>query len=597
MFKKLLYVTQLQTAKLLGVTALITMGGFLDIIGISLVAPFSAVVFSPDLNLELPIIGDLSQYELLKDRDSRISVLGWGLFGVFITKAALAYLTQWSVYRFIYRVQADLRERLIQYFLNLPYEYHLTHESSSAIQSVIVRSERICTGALLGGLKLFADLIVIAALVAIGLSQEPQLLLVAAFIATLVVLVYQRFIRTTVRSAGLESNRLSELMTQTARNSITGFREIKLFGKESTFRLLMRDHSMRFARSMSNLAAASLFTRQMAETLFISGFVALVLVSQARGVDFDTLIPLLSVVAAAGIRIVPAISTISQSLTLLKFSRDSVEDIYTLIHGSEGSQNTIHNSPDSQQSTQTQFEGLSLENVNYQYPGSAELALSDINIEIKPGMTIGIVGVSGSGKSTLLNILLGFLKPTSGSIRHNAHDIHDDLENWHSLLAYVPQSTFVTEGSIESNLSLEIEESSIDYKRLKSSLQQACLADFIDTLPDGLKTSLGDSGQRLSGGQLQRLALARALYNNREILVFDEATSALDPETESQVLNTWSELNRDKTLIMVAHRRETLRDCDVIYEIDNGELYHRGNFDELIRYESLNVRSESPNAI
>ena len=141
---------------------------------------------------------------------------------------------------------------------------------------------------------------------------------------------------------------------------------------------------------------------------------------------------------------------------------------------------------------------------------------------------------------------------------------------------YVPQSTFVTEGSIESNLSLEVGQSSIDYERLESALKQACLADFIQTLPEGLETSLGDSGQRLSGGQLQRLALARALYNSRQILVFDEATSALDPETESQVLNTWSELNRDKTLIMVAHRRETLRDCDVIYEIDNGELVHRG---------------------
>ena len=193
----------------------------------------------------------------------------------------------------------------------------MTHESSAAIQSVIVRSERICTGALLGSLKLFSDLVVIGALILIGLSQEPQLLMVAGCIGGLVVLVYQRVVRGMVRSAGLESNRLSELMTQTARNSISGYREIKLFQKENTFRSLMKYHSMKFAKSMSNLAAASLFTRQMAETLFISGFVALVLVSQARNVEFDTLIPLLSVVAAAGIGIVPAISTISQSLTLL----------------------------------------------------------------------------------------------------------------------------------------------------------------------------------------------------------------------------------------------------------------------------------------
>ena len=258
--------------------------------------------------------------------------------------------------------------------------------------------------------------------------------MVAGCIGGLVVLVYQRVVRSMVRSAGLESNRLSELMTQTARNSISGYREIKLFRKEDTFRSLMKYHSMKFAKSMSNLAAASLFTRQMAETLFISGFVALVLVSQARGVDFDTLIPLLSVVAAAGIRIVPAISTVSQSLTLLKFSRDSVEDIYDLIVGSEVPQGKASDTPNAQANQALEFTGLELSGVSYHYPGTKELAVKNINLSVRPGMTIGIVGASGSGKSTLLNIILGFLKPTSGSIRHENVEIHDELSRWHSLL-------------------------------------------------------------------------------------------------------------------------------------------------------------------
>ena len=243
--------------------------------------------------------------------------------------------------------------------------------------------------------------------------------------------------------------------------------------------------------------------------------------------------------AAAGIRIVPAISTVSQSLTLLKFSRDSVEDIYDLIVGSEVPQGKASDTPNAQANQALEF-GLELSGVSYHYPGTKELAVKNINLSVRPGMTIGIVGASGSGKSTLLNIILGFLKPTSGSIRHENVEIHDELSRWHSLLAYVPQSTFVTEGSIESNLSLEVGQSSIDYERLESALKQACLADFIQTLPEGLETSLetlvsGSQEVSYSDWPLQELSIIAV-----RSLSLTKRQALSDPETESQVLNTWS---------------------------------------------------------
>jgi len=580
MLKKLLYVTQLDNRGLAWLAFLMCVGSFLEVLGIGLVAPFSAIVFAPELEMTIPGLGNLDEINWLRDRDTRISVLGWSLLFLFLVKSSLAFITQWTLHNYIYSILAKLRSRLILHYLSQPYEYHLTHDNAEAVQSVIIRAERICVYALRSGLRCFADLSVISALLLIGMLTEPIFLLSAATIGACVVLAYQRIVRVVVQKSGHESNLLYESMSQIAHNSVDGYREIRLFQKEAVFTSLMLSKARLFASAMSRLAAASIFPRQMAEMTFIAGFVSLVLISQGQDTDFDKLIPLLSVVAAAGIRVVPAVASISNSLTEIKFSRDSIEHLYGVF--TSASPNSLM---DENPSTNNHFEGLALEDVSYRYPNSEIDALSNISLELAPGSIIGIVGTSGSGKSTLLNLLLGFLRPSDGSVLHRGESIYDSPMSWQSMLAYVPQKTFVTEESILQNLTLETNPQDTDYPRLEQSLRDAELEQVIQQLPDGLNTRLGDSGQRLSGGQLQRLALARAFYSNREVLVLDEATSALDPDTEEMILSNIAQSSTKRTIIMVAHRHQTLKYCDAIFRVEDGRLSLIGNYQDLASIE------------
>jgi ABC-type bacteriocin/lantibiotic exporter with double-glycine peptidase domain len=215
---------------------------------------------------------------------------------------------------------------------------------------------------------------------------------------------------------------------------------------------------------------------------------------------------------------------------------------------------------------------LVLKNINFTYPCSDSQVLININIDISKGETIGFIGTSGSGKSTLVDIILGLLTPTGGSMELDGIEIKEDIKSWQKLVGYVPQTIFLTDDTIRNNIAFGIQKKDIDEEAVNTALIAAQLNKFIKSLPEGLDTCVGEQGVRLSGGQRQRIGLARALYRNPEMLVLDEATSALDLQTEGFIMETVLKLRGKKTIILVAHRLSTLRNCDRIFKLENGVI-------------------------
>jgi len=226
------------------------------------------------------------------------------------------------------------------------------------------------------------------------------------------------------------------------------------------------------------------------------------------------------------------------------------------------------------------FRELVLNNISFYYENPSLKSLKNISLKISSGESIGFIGKSGAGKTTLIDVLLGLLKPQSGSITYNEVSLENSLDTWLSNVAYLPQQTFLIDDTLQRNIALGVNDKDIDNERLKSSILQSNLYDFVSQLPNGLQTVIGDSGIRLSGGQRQRIALARAFYHNRNVLVMDESTSALDPETEKEIVKEIKFLKGKKTTIVITHKLTTLRNCDRIYQLKDGQIFNVGTYKE-----------------
>jgi len=299
--------------------------------------------------------------------------------------------------------------------------------------------------------------------------------------------------------------------------------------------------------------------------------------------DLTAVLSILSVFAAAMIRITPLISQLQSSANSMVFGRESIillakimkdkgidinEDLETL------SKNAYSKSKDV-------FNQLKLENISYTYPNSSKPSIIDVNLEINQGDFIGLIGPSGAGKTTLVDIILGFLKPSKGILKFNSDDAHNDIAGWLSHCAYLPQDIFLINGTLKENITLSRE--NIETKELEEALKLSRLTPILKDLDNGLNTDIGDKGVRLSGGQKQRVSIARAIFNKRDVLLLDESTSALDSETEAAVINELMTLRNEKTIISIAHRISTLKQCNKIFRVNDGKVEGPFSYQDIVR--------------
>ena len=285
-------------------------------------------------------------------------------------------------------------------------------------------------------------------------------------------------------------------------------------------------------------------------------------------------VSLLAVFAVAAFRMLPCFNSISAYMATMMFEKDSVEAVYNDIKEMENFDKVRKQSRNLKENLNFKTR-INIEHVTYKYPHTEREILKDVNLIINKNQSVGFIGTSGAGKSTLIDIILGVLPVEKGNIEVDGFNICENMRTWHKMIGYIPQSIYLMDDTIRNNVAFGIDENDILDSQIWKALEEAQIAQFIRELPGGLDAEIGDRGVRISGGQRQRIGIARALYHNPEVLVFDEATSALDNETEAALMEAIEGLKGKRTMLIIAHRLQTIQNCDVVYEVKDGRVEKR----------------------
>jgi len=555
----------------------------LDLVGIGLIGPYIALLV--DIDISNGLLGNLISFiGLPSEKEPLVIAIGYILLLVFIVKAIFAIWINKVIVQFSESQHVRLIKILMSSYQSLSYVEYIRRNSSEYIYSIHQLSNQYANHVVSPLLRMASDGIVVTVVIFFLAWQSPLALTLLVCLLSITMFLYDSLFRKKMNHYGEQLNLASEAIIKGVSEGIEGMKEIRILGKEQYFyqNVIKESDKLAFFAVKANVVSQSL--RYLLELTMIAFVVALVLGTLLLGGNVVSLLPTLSVFGVASLRLFPAVNTFMQSLMQMRYGRDSVSRLSNDLKEIKKFDKTHIDITQSVQ-VHEEFQTLVLKKVCFFYPDSKHSALDDISLKIQAGESIGFIGPSGSGKTTLLDALLGLFEPQKGLIEYNGRDIKNDLREWQSQVAYIPQQVFLIDGSLRHNVTLGIGEGEVDEEKLHESLRQARLKDVVEKLPEGVNTILGERGIRFSGGQRQRVALARAFYHGRNILVMDEATSALDNATEKEIVSEIERLKGTKTMIVIAHRLTTLKHCDRIYELQDGKIVNMGSYQEIIGVE------------
>ncbi len=582
---KVLYVLSGERKQLAILLAAFVASSLLEAFGISLIGPFLGIVSDTSLATDHPLIGKIIASLGLETDTQIISAVGLFVIGFFCFKSVAYFACKIYVYRFGYKQKRDLESRLVHTYMHIPYLFHLNHNSAALIKNVVIESYQFTINCLIPLLDIIANLIVVVFLFVLLTATDLSLMVVAVSILLPVILFFAR-LGSRIRGWGKTKSQSQEDIIKIINHGLGGLKETKVIGCERYFEDDIKVYSNNFSQAATMVDAFQILPRVTIEAVLVIFLLTFIIISQLIfGRTLDDLTSVMGVFAVASIRLIPAASQILNSLGRMRESSYALDMLYFDLkevekyperaaqRSLEGHRPTLPYSFDNE---------VVLNGISYRYPTSTDLAIQDLSITIKKGESVALVGKSGSGKTTLVDIILGLLQPVSGDIQVDGRSVYENLRGWQDLIGYIPQTIFLTDETVKQNIAFGVPVDQIDEERLRSSIAAAQLEELIENLPEGLDTPVGERGVRLSGGQRQRIGIARALYHEREILVLDEATSALDTETEQKVSDAINALAGSKTLIIIAHRYSTIKDCDRIYRMEQGKLQQSGTYEEVI---------------
>jgi ATP-binding cassette, subfamily B, bacterial PglK len=557
----------------------------LDLIGIGLIGPFVALIIDPERFGRGRLENIISSVGLSFPGDHFIRIVGISLLTVFFIKMVVGIYVNKTILGFSRKQENRLRSMLMEAYQNLPFEAYLGRNSSQYVYSIISLTSHFSSGVIVPALRTLSDGIVAIAILAMLAWSNPIALAALLFLLSSLILSYDRIFRRKAKLSGIKSNEAAIRVVQGVTEAMSGFKEIRVFGVERYFRELVNRNSEKQSYYGLMKLFIGLLPRYLMEFTLVLFIISFVLVALTFRDNLETLIPTLSMFGIAALRLVPAANTFSKSLVELRVNRDSINRIYTDLKWVREDK-VAKSGPMVASERLQKFCDLSLQGVFFRYSGARVMALNGVSLKISSGEAIGFFGTSGSGKTTLIDIILGLLSPKDGEIRYNGLPLEETLENWRGHVAYLPQDICLLDDSLCHNVAFGQQGDKIDRIKVGIAIKQARLSTLVEEWPEGLDTRLGEHGVRLSGGQKQRVALARAFYHDRDVLILDEATSALDKITESEIVDEIQRLKGQRTVIVIAHRLDTLKYCDRVYRLENGCIVAEGEYEKLIRGKS-----------
>ena len=567
-----------QKIRVVIIAIMMVIGASLETLGVGLILPLVSAITTPDIimtNKYAKLVCEI--FDLHATRTFMIVVIAALIF-VYIFKNVYLFVEYYVQYRFICNNRFAVQCRLMETYLHRPYEFFLNAESGEIVR--VVTGDTSSTFNLLSTvLAFFTEAIVSAALIVVIIVTDPVMAILIASVLGGTMLLISRLVKPILRKAGLKFQKNSAKMNQWLLQSISGIKEVKVTGKEGFFLTQFSKYGRKAIDSEKKNMVLGQVPRLSIEAFSISAMLAVIAILMWRGREIDTMLPQLSAFAMAAVRLMPSVNRMTASLNQISYYEPALDKMLEHLSVAQRWQNTkddIQGSdsvcPEEQRDSLSLKKEIALKDISFSYPGAEHPVLEHANMLVPIGMSVGIVGASGAGKTTAVDIMLGLLKPQEGQVLADGVDIQTAYHAWLSHIGYIPQMIFMLDDTIRGNVAFGIDSQEVDELAVWKALEEAQLAEFVRSLPEGLDTQIGERGIRLSGGQRQRIGIARALYTDPELLIFDEATSALDNETESAIMESINALHGKKTMIIIAHRLTTIEGCDMVYRVENGKI-------------------------
>jgi ABC-type multidrug transport system fused ATPase/permease subunit len=571
LYSKLNYLLEKKYKKQIIILSLLLFIGILfEMLSLGLLIPAFGLMVKPNLfnnyNILKPILkffGNPNQKEL---------IIGGMIFIVFIysIKSFFLILLTWKQSTFSNNVTTNLSKRLFEGYLHQPYLFHLNTNTSILLRN-LQNDIAGFTAVAQNTITILLEFSILIGIAFILILTEPIGAISISLYLLLASFIFQKITKVKLTNLGKDKQNVASYVNKYLLQGLSGVKDIKIFGREKFFTNQFSQHNVIFSKIITKIYTLTMIPRLYLELLSISGLAGLVISIVVQDKPIDFIITTMGIFAAASYRMIPSVNRILSSMQIIRSSKPSIDNLYLEFKSIEKTETSFHVTRTV--SKLLKFENqIEIKNINYFYTNTHKPALKNINLIIKKGDFIGIVGPSGSGKSTFIDILLGLLQPSKGEILIDDYNISIDIRNWQKSIGYVPQNIYLIDDTIKANIAFGISNDNISDELLEKCIKSAQLFDFINNLDKGINTIVGERGARLSGGQRQRIGIARALYHNPDVLILDEATSSLDNDTETKIMYDINKLKGLKTIILIAHRTSTLKMCDKIIKFHNSEI-------------------------
>ena len=557
---------------------LMFVGSLSEVVSIGIVLPFLGVLTAPEQIFQHPFAQPLVQILELTESGQLLLPITIIFISAVCVAGAIRLILLYVLTRLSFATGADISIAIYRGTLYQEYSVHLTRNSSEVINGIINKTNTVISGILTPVLTLISSIILLIGIMSALLIIDTEVALIA-FVGF--GLLYSIVIRFTRQQLSENSQRIaheSTLMIKSLQEGLGGIRDILIDNNQQFYCNLYRRADLSLRRALGNNSFISLSPRYIMEIIGMSLIAGLAYMLTQNEGGITNSIPVLGALALGAQRLLPVLQHAYSSYSTIKGAKSSFEDVLHLLSQpipSYADQLPLATIPFKKE--------IQLKNLSFRYAVDTPWVFKNIDLRLEKGMRIGFMGKSGSGKSTMIDIIMCLLSPTNGELIVDGQSINTERRiAWQANIAHVPQSIYLSDGTVEDNIAFGIHKHEINFQRVKEAAKQAQIAEVIEKWPEGYQTFVGERGVKLSGGQSQRIGIARALYKNANVLIFDEATSALDVETEQDVMDTIEGLKKDLTVLIIAHRLTTLKACDQIVKFDKKGNIRVGSYQEIV---------------
>ena len=581
-FKKLLFLLTTHERKRAGLLlVMIFVMALLDMIGVASILPFMAVLTNPSLIESNFFLNTMFQTSIIFGVDNNqqfIFALGLLVFLMLVVSLIFRALTTYAQLRFIHMREYSISKRLLESYLHQPYSFFLNNNSTDLGKTILSEVNLIVSKGIREVMELIAKGMLTIALIVLLIIADPKLALIVGISLGGAYLIIFFLIRGYLSKIGEERLKSNQVRFLIVGEAFGAAKEVKVGGLEQTYINLFSSSAYNFARTQASSLVVSQLPRFFLEAIAFGGILLIILYIISQTGSFNSALPMLGLYVFAGYRLMPALQKIYSSFTQLIFVGPALNKLYNEI---KNIRPFIQNQD---QGVLKLNKTITLKNINYNYPNSSLTILKNINLNIPAKSTVAFIGATGSGKTTIIDIILGLLEAQKGTLEVDGKIITKlNSRSWQRSIGYVPQHIFLSDDSLAANIAFGVKPEDISQEAVEKASKIANLHNFVvEELPKKYQTLIGERGVRLSGGQRQRIGIARALYHNPEVLILDEATSALDNQTEKAVMDAVNNLGKKITIILIAHRLNTVINCDVIFKLEKGQVVGQGAYDEII---------------